>query len=146
MKMKHVSRRRLMAALLGSFAVYFALGDTFAAGGLAHTTQAELDHLIPRDKWEGSGLNKLTPAEQQTLADEITALLGTARSTQSSAPAVKDRSQWRMLQRHMSKDDVKKLLGEPTKVSVSRFYESWYYVGGTVTFDGKGRLDSWTEM
>ena len=144
--MTHVSRCRLMAALLGSFAVCFALGDTFASGGLTLTAQAELDHLIPRDKWEGSGLNKLTPAQQQTLADEITALLGTARSTQSSAPPAKDRSQWRMLQRHMSKDDVKKLLGEPTKVSVSRFYESWYYASGTVTFDGKGRLDSWTEM
>ena len=144
--MRHVSKCSLMTALLCSFVVYFVLGETFAASRLTRTVQAELDHLIPRDKWEGSGLNKLTPAEQQTLADEITALLGTARSTQSSAPAVKDRSQWRMLQRHMSKDDVKKLLGEPTKVSVSRFYESWYYVGGTVTFDGKGRLDSWTEM
>ena len=144
--MKHISRRGLMAALLCGFAGCFTLGDTFAAGGLTHTTQAELDRLIPRGKWERSGLNKLTSAEQQTLADEITALLGTARSTQSSAPPAKDRSQWRMLQRHMSKDDVKKLLGEPTKVSVSRFYESWYYVGGTVTFDGKGRLDSWTEM
>ena len=144
--MMHVSWSRRVTALFFSFVVCFVLGETFAASGLTHTTQAELDHLIPRDKWEGSGLNKLTPAEQQTLADEITALLGTARSTQSSAPPAKDRSQWRMLQRHMSKDDVKKLLGEPTKVSVSRFYESWYYLSGTVTFDGKGRLDSWTEM
>ena len=144
--MRHVSGRRLVNALLFSFIVCFVLGDAFEAGGLTRTAQAELDHLIPRDKWEGAGLNKLTASEQQTLADEITALLGTARSTQSSAPAAKDRSQWRMLQRHMSKDDVKKLLGEPLKVSVSRFYESWYYPGGTVTFDGKARLDSWSEM
>jgi outer membrane protein assembly factor BamE (lipoprotein component of BamABCDE complex) len=46
----------------------------------------------------------------------------------------------------MSQDEVKKLLGEPPKVSVSRFYATWYYLGGTVTFDGKGRLDSWTEI
>jgi len=46
----------------------------------------------------------------------------------------------------MSKDDVRKLLGEPVRVSVSRFYESWYYLGGTVTFTGKGRVDSWSEM
>ena len=144
--MMHVSWRRRVTALFFSSVVCFVLGETFAASGLTRTTQAELDHLIPRDKWEGTGLNKLTASEQQILADEITALLGTARSTQSSTPAAKDRSQWRMLQRRISRDDVKKLLGEPLKVSVSRFYETWYYPGGTVTFDGKGRLDSWTEM
>ena len=145
--MMRVSWRRRVTALFFSSVVCFVLGEAFAASGLTHTTQAELDHLIPRDKWEGTGLNKLTAAEQQVLADEIAALLGTARSTQSSAPpATKDRSQWRMLQRRMSKEDVKKLLGEPLKVSVSRFYEAWYYAGGTVTFDGKARLDSWSEM
>ena len=132
--MMHVSWRKRVTALFFSSVVCFVLGEAFAASGLTDTTQAELDHLIPRDKWEGTGLNKLTASEQQILADEIT------------TPASKDRSQWRMLQRRMSKDDVKKQLGEPLKVSVSRFYEAWYYAGGTVTFDGKGRLDSWSEM
>jgi hypothetical protein len=45
----------------------------------------------------------------------------------------------------MSKDDVKKLIGEPGKVSVAKYYEFWYYGGGNVTFDSKGRLDSWNE-
>jgi len=66
-------------------------------------------------------------------------------SPQSSAPAAKERSQWRQLKRRMSKDDVKKLLGEPERVSVSRFFESWYYGGGSVTFDGKGKVDFWSE-
>lgn len=64
---------------------------------------------------------------------------------QSSAPARIDRSQWRKLRRKMSKDDVKKLLGEPDRVSVSRFFESWYLGGGSVTFDGKGHVDFWSE-
>lgn len=144
--MTYVSWCRLGTALLFSFVVYFVLGDALAAGRHTHTVQAELDHLIPRDKWEGTGLNKLSAAEQQTLAEEITELLGSARSPQTAATPSKDRGQWRSLQRHMSRDDVKKLLGEPAKVSVSRFYESWYYLGGTVTLDGKGHLDSWTEM
>jgi hypothetical protein len=46
----------------------------------------------------------------------------------------------------MSKDDVKKLLGEPMRVSVSKFYEVWDYTGGSVTFDGKGHVDSWSEL
>jgi outer membrane protein assembly factor BamE (lipoprotein component of BamABCDE complex) len=69
-----------------------------------------------------------------------------AQTSQNSgqAPTV-DRSQWRKLQRGMSKDDVRKLIGEPGKVSVAKYYEFWYYAGGNVTFDAKGRLDAWNE-
>lgn len=141
--MIHASR--LVTALLLSVTAYFLLGSTSAASKHMHSGETELDHLIPREKWTGAGLNKLTVIEQQTLADDIAALLGSERSTQNSPPAGKDRNQWRMLQRHMTKEDVKKLLGEPVTVSVSRFFESWYYQGGTVTFNGKGRVDMWSE-
>jgi hypothetical protein len=120
-----------------------------AAGKLSARGPAPLDQLIPQDKWTETGLNKLSPTEQQTLATEITTLLGAKQSTDSqnenATPAGKDRTQWRKLQRRMSRDDVKKLLGEPFRVSVSRYYESWDYAGGTVTFDSKGRLDFWSE-
>ena len=139
------SWRKLVAALFFSFIAYIASGGALAANRIAYSGAVELDHLIPREKWAGAGLDKLTAAEQQALADEITGLLGAARSTQSSIRAGKDRSQWRMLHRSMSKDEVRKLLGEPDRVSVSRFFESWEYSGGSVTFDGKGRVDSWGE-
>jgi outer membrane protein assembly factor BamE (lipoprotein component of BamABCDE complex) len=78
-----------------------------------------------------------------TFAGRATAF---AQSTENGSQAPKeDRSQWRKLQRGMSKDDVKKLIGEPGKVSVAKYYEFWYYGGGNVTFDSKGRLDSWNE-
>ena len=141
--MIHVSCARLVTAVLFGVAACIVLGGTLAASRHTHSVEVELDHLIPRQKWAGAGLNKLTVAEQQTLADDITALLEASRAT--GTPAGKDRSQWRTLHRGMSKDDVRKLLGEPDKVSASRFSESWYYVGGTVTFDGKGRVDSWNE-
>jgi hypothetical protein len=145
--MIHDSWRKLVTALFFSFVAYLVSGGALAANRLTHSAAMELDHLIPREKWAGAGLDKLTAAEQQTLADEITGLLGAARSAQSStpAPAGKDRSQWRMLHRRMSKDEVRKLLGEPDRISVSRFYESWDYLGGSVTFDGKGRVDFWSE-
>jgi hypothetical protein len=125
----------------------FAFASTLSASKLAQVGQASLNQLIPQDRWAGTGLNKLTAAEQQTLAGEITALLGAKQSTDSQSAALtgKDRTQWRKLQRRMSKDDVKKLLGEPFRVSVSRYYESWDYTGGTVTFDSKGHLDFWSE-
>jgi outer membrane protein assembly factor BamE (lipoprotein component of BamABCDE complex) len=68
------------------------------------------------------------------------------QSTESATPAQSDRTPWRNLHRKMSKDDVRKLLGEPLRVSVSRFYEAWDYPRGTVIFDGKGRLDAWSEL
>jgi hypothetical protein len=73
------------------------------------------------------------------------AQLAAAQPADASNPAPTDRTQCK-LQRRMSKDDVKKLLGEPTTVSVSRFYEAWNYQRGTVICDGKGRLDSWSEF
>ncbi len=69
-----------------------------------------------------------------------------AESTETAPPAQINKAPWRSLHRKMSKDEVKKLLGEPTRVSVSRFYEAWDYPGGTVIFDGKGRLDAWSEL
>jgi outer membrane protein assembly factor BamE (lipoprotein component of BamABCDE complex) len=56
-----------------------------------------------------------------------------------------DRTQWRKLHIGMSKDDVKKLLGDPGKVSASKYYELWYYGAGGVTFDKKGHVDAWIE-
>jgi hypothetical protein len=129
------------------FAGYFSSGGSQAATRSTHraAADAQLDQLIPREKWTAAGLDKLTASEQQTLAVDITALVGSGPSAGSSASTGRDRTQWRKLQRRMSKDDVRKLLGEPLRVSVSRFYESWDYFGGTVTFDGKGRVDFWSE-
>ena len=142
--MIHISGRSLLTAGLVILVAYSVWGGALAASKHTQTVEG-LDRLIPREKWTGAGLDKLTAAEQQALADDITSLLSGARMKESSAPSLKDRTQWRKLQRRMTKDDVKKLLGEPGTVSVSRFYESWYYQAGSVTFDGKGRLDLWTE-
>jgi hypothetical protein len=67
------------------------------------------------------------------------------QSSGGKSAAARDHGQWRKLHRRMSKDDVKRLLGEPDRISVSRFYEAWEYGGGSVTFNGRGRLDSWSE-
>jgi hypothetical protein len=144
--MIHVSRRRLIAASLFGSLAYFVWGGAIAASRASDPVAADLDHLIPREKWDVTGLNKLTGPEQQTLAGEITGLLSAARAAETGSSAPKDKSQWRQLQRHMSKDDVRNRLGDPMRVSVSRFYELWYYPGGDVTFDGKGHLDSWSEL
>jgi hypothetical protein len=144
--MIHVSWRRLVTAFLLSFVACFVSVGMLAASRRTSAGEQELDRLIPREKWEGTGLNKLTAREQQTLAGEIAALIGAARTAQGSAPAGQDKTQWRKLQRRMSKDEVRKLLGEPLRISAGRFGESWGYIGsGMATFDAKGRLDFWLE-
>ena len=144
--MIHVSWRRSVAALIFTSVAFVAWGGTTAASRPSDSIEMRLDHFIPRGQWEVSGLNKLTAPERQALASEITGLLGAAQSTEMGPSTQNDRSQWRRLQRRMSKDEVRKLLGEPVRVSVSRFYESWDYPRGTVMFDGKGRLDAWSEL
>lgn len=145
--MRHIFRGKLGSIFLLGCAAYVVSYDVFAASRMARSSESQLDHLIPREKWAGAGLDKLTTEEQQNLAGEITALLGSGVSAPERAPmpAAKDRSQWRSLKRHMSKDEVRKRLGKPERISTSRFYESWEYLGGSVTFDNKGRVDFWSE-
>ena len=138
-----ISGRSFVIAFLVGAMAYFVLVGASAA----HTQSiAGLDQLISREKWDEAGLNKLTVAQQQTLAGDITSLLAAAQTTENRTAAPKDRSQWRKLQLHMTKDDVRKLLGEPKAITVSKFAESWYYVGGNLTFNSKGHLDMWSEL
>jgi hypothetical protein len=72
--MIHVSCASLVPAVLFGVAACFVLGGTLAASRHTHSVEVELDRLIPREKWAGAGINKLTVAGQQRLADDITAL------------------------------------------------------------------------
>jgi uncharacterized protein YchJ len=141
--MMHISGRSFVISFLVAAMAYFVLVS--ASGANSQSTMG-LDQFIPREKWDEAGLNKLTVAEQQTLASDITLLFAAAQTMEHRTARAKDRSQWRKLQRHMTKDDVRKLLGEPQAISVSKFAESWYYVDGNLTYDGKGRLDMWSEL
>lgn len=141
--MMQISGRSFVIAFLVCATAYCVLVSASAANTQSLTG---LDQLISREKWDEAGLNKLTLAEQQTLAGDITLLLATAQTAENRTAGTKDRSQWRKLQRHMTKEDVRKLLGEPKAISVSKFAESWYYVDGNVTYNGKGRLDMWSEL
>ena len=144
--MTHIPLRRLLTALSLSLVGCVVSAGILAANRRTSPDEAQLDRLIPREKWESAGLNKLTSPEQQALAGEITALLASAPQTQSAALPTKDKTRWRKLHRRMSKDEVRNLLGEPLRISVSRYCEAWGYIGsGSVTFDSKGRLDYWLE-
>jgi len=56
---------------------------------------------------------------------------------------------WRSLSHGLLEDDVKRILGEPGKVSDYGSFVTWYYgnypSGGEVTFDKDGKVRSWSE-
>tara|TARA_Y100001970_G_C14050914_1_gene758883 strand:+ start:740 stop:1045 length:306 start_codon:yes stop_codon:yes gene_type:complete len=55
-----------------------------------------------------------------------------------------NKSNWRKLKRNMSKDNVRKILGEPERITQSSNFTYWTYKKGKVTFYTE-KLDSWTE-
>ena len=62
----------------------------------------------------------------------------------------KDKANWRLLKKGMSKSDVESILGAPPKVVANVHYgDIWYYPdsrGGNVSFDKDGILTSWGEI
>jgi len=88
-------------------------------------------------------------ARLETAYDELIAALKGAMESQV-APAQPSKHQnidnWRKLQKGMKKAEVKAILGEPMRVYASGPRETWSFSGGgDVTFDGRSRLDGWSE-
>ncbi len=53
---------------------------------------------------------------------------------------------WRSLQKGMSKDQVRRILGEPESINVLTYSETWWFAGyGNVSFDNSGRVTGWSE-
>jgi len=74
---------------------------------------------------------------------------GVTRPRTKASPKWQDKASWRRLQKGMSKEDVRTILGEPGKIDTTLFFmEKWYYPsisGGRVIFDEKGIVKGWSE-
>ena len=81
--MLHDSWRKLVAAHSSVSIAFIASGAGLAATDSLTPQQVELDPSSHGISGQERDSDKLTAAEQQTLADEITGLLGAARSTQA---------------------------------------------------------------
>lgn len=69
-----------------------------------------------------------------------------ATSVQSKQNIPAGKTSWRSLQKGMSKDDVRRIMGEPKKIEVYSGFEYWYYgVFAKVEFDDSGLVTGWTE-
>jgi hypothetical protein len=88
-----------------------------------------------------------------TLEKRISALEGSPVENQTNSQSIntssgwKNKSNWRLLSKSMTKTQVKNILGEPEKINVSGSLEQWYWndqQGPEVTFY-EDRLDGWGE-
>lgn len=94
-------------------------------------------------------LSRIDSLEQRASAlerrvSELEVLLKTSPSLPASGSSAL--ANWRRLQRRMSLDEVRTLLGEPSRVfAPSATLTIWYYPDqGQVSFDS-GRVDGWFE-
>jgi outer membrane protein assembly factor BamE (lipoprotein component of BamABCDE complex) len=73
-----------------------------------------------------------------------------AKPAVSSPNKWKDKANWRLLRKGMTKNDVEQVLGTPPKVVANAYYgDIWYYPdlqGGFASFDKENLLSSWNEI
>lgn len=85
----------------------------------------------------------------QILERRVDYLENKSREPSVKSEVAPDKVNWRKLQKGMSEDDVKALLGSPTKINMYSSFAVWYYgipSGGIVEFDSNTRtLKSWQE-
>jgi len=75
---------------------------------------------------------------------------GQAKPVAASPNKWKDKANWRLLKKGMSKNEVEQILGEPPKIVANAYYgDIWLYPdlqGGNASFDKDGILTSWKEI
>jgi hypothetical protein len=73
-----------------------------------------------------------------------------ARPAAASASKWKDKANWRLLKKGMSKSEAGQILGTPPKVVANSIYgDIWYFPdlqGGFASFDKDGLLTTWNEI
>jgi hypothetical protein len=67
----------------------------------------------------------------------------TSDTNSRQLPAGKE--SWRKLKKGMSKDEVRMLLGEPDRVTVSPSSTYWVFSDGQIIFDDSDRVSYWSE-
>ncbi|MCX6554591.1 MAG: hypothetical protein NTZ12_06180 [Candidatus Aminicenantes bacterium] len=75
---------------------------------------------------------------------------GQAKPIMGSRDKWKDKANWRLLKKGMSKKEVEQILGTPPKIVANAYYgDIWLYPdlqGGNASFDKDGILTSWKEI
>ncbi len=128
-------------------AALIALIAAFAIPANAAAQRSRPDSLLLRiDLLE----RRVAGLEQRVLDLEAVINAQTSRVQPAHATALwRNLANWRRLQRGMSMDQVRALLGEPHRVETIAIATTWYWGDAPetadVVFDDRGRLAAWSE-
>lgn len=85
----------------------------------------------------------------QTKATTLEVAPPTDQARTAATGNSRELANWRQLERRMTMDQVRALLGEPERVTADPFYIRWYWGdsrGGNVYFDADSRrVEGWSE-
>lgn len=125
----------------GKWITRVVLATCIASSPLAHADDAQRIDLL---ELEVNDLNRRLMAIEQAIGQGTTSA-APVRGSEGS----RDKRNWRQLERGMSKDQVRQLIGEPDRNRVSRnlgiTFSDWHYPrGGWVTFM-EDEVHEWSE-
>jgi outer membrane protein assembly factor BamE (lipoprotein component of BamABCDE complex) len=85
-------------------------------------------------------------ATVEALEQRVASLESQLRERSTQATVSPSKANWRKLEKGMSASEVEQLLGSPSKVDVFSSFSIWSYAaGGQVKFDGRRKVDGWSE-
>ena len=127
-----------MKLLLASILLVFCLQDSALAQ--QNQIQALQDTVEILQRKVSQLENRVAELEKRLLANNRPKSESTIKSD-----LWKEVSNWRKLERGMSKDEVREILGEPENVLTLSIISTWSYPnGGSVSFM-QGKVDGWME-
>jgi polyhydroxyalkanoate synthesis regulator phasin len=142
-----VSLKRLIAFLL---VVFYIQDSTLAQQNKIDTLQTKVEKLQQKVTQLESKIAEveevlieevLVPREQKKILEEI--LPPSSRDTINSEKW-RNKQNWRKLEKGMSEEEVKKILGEPSRIKSIPSVEMWNYGSGDVEFSD-GEVRGWSE-
>lgn len=114
----------------------------FPVSIFAETTDQKVKALETRVRQLEKTVHQLESMLNQKQESEIS-------GSPSASGISKGKGKWRSLQKGMTKQQVRQILGEPPKIDTGFSIDIWYYpdiMGGTVTFSNDSNtLSAWSE-
>lgn len=113
---------------------------TLTANRLLGAQDKTLAERVSNLEMQVSDLNSRVLQLEKQLSTKSTG----GREINQNIPAGK--TAWRTLQKGMTKDQVRKILGEPIDIDMYSSFEVWHYKESShVQFDASGYVDGWNE-
>lgn len=126
--------------LISSLAICVILGTAFALSLRADSQEKPLSERVT------SLETQISELQARVVRLEKQIFYPAASSEQSIQRVTPGKAAWRSLQKGMSKDQVRRILGDPKDIILFPTWETWWYPGiGSVEFNDSNLVKGWIE-